>query len=89
LARWMMLIIAVFGLYLVLTPTSFGIRFSTDSAVCGGIFMFAAPRAVSAGTGSVVGCRTQPWATCAVGGRGRAPARPAGGSDELLVNFGR
>jgi hypothetical protein len=40
-ARWMMVIIPVFALYMALMPTSFGIRVYTDIAVCGGIFMFA------------------------------------------------
>ncbi|MCW2494137.1 MAG: uncharacterized protein JWQ77_61 [Jatrophihabitans sp.] len=40
-ARWMMVIVPVFCLYLAFMPTSFGTRLYTDFAICGGIFMFA------------------------------------------------
>jgi hypothetical protein len=40
-ARWMMVIVPVFVVFLAFMPTSFGIRFFTDIAICGGIFMFA------------------------------------------------
>ena len=40
-ARWMMVIVPVFCLFLAFMPTSFGTRFFTDVAISGGIFMFA------------------------------------------------
>ena len=40
-ARWFMVIIPVFGLYLAFMPTPFGIRLYTDIAISGAIFMFA------------------------------------------------
>lgn len=40
-ARWLMVIIPVFGLFLAFMPTPFGTRLFTDVAICGGIFMFA------------------------------------------------
>ena len=40
-ARWMLVIVPVFFLFITLLPTPFGIRLFTDIAVCGAIFMFA------------------------------------------------
>ena len=40
-ARWLMVIVPVFCLFLAFMPTSMGTRFFTDIAISGGIFMFA------------------------------------------------
>jgi uncharacterized protein DUF5313 len=40
-ARWTMIVVPIFCLFMAFMPTPFGIRFFTGIAVSGGIYMFA------------------------------------------------